>query len=44
MQKATADTQAEELRARVAELEAQNSSLGTLLKASNEQKMDITPL
>ena len=42
--RATTDTQAEELRARVAELEAQNSSLETLFKAANEQKMDIMSL
>ena len=38
------DTQAEEIRSRVVELEAQNDSLETLLKAENEKKMDITPL
>ena len=41
-QKATTDTQVEELRNRVEELETQNSSLETLLKGANEQKMDIT--
>ena len=43
-QKVTTDTQAGELRARVIELGAQNSSLETLLKATNERKMNITPL
>ena len=43
-QKATTDTQEEELRARVAELEAQNNSLEVQLKATNERKIDISPL
>ena len=43
-QRAAADKQVEELKARVAEPEAQNSSLEVLFKEENEQKMDITPL
>ena len=43
-QKAGTDKQAEELKARVAELEAQNSSLEIYLKVSNEQQVNITPL
>ena len=42
--RATTDTQAEGLRALVAELETQNSSLETLLKGAIERKMDITSL
>ena len=43
-QRAATDKQVEELKAQVAELEAQNSYLETLFKVANEQKMDITPL
>ena len=43
-QKDTIDTQAEELRNQVAEMEEQNGSLDTMLKATNENKIDITPL
>ena len=43
-QKSTADQQTEQYNIRIMELEAQNSSLEVLLKESNEQKMDITPL
>ena len=43
-QKSTVDQQEEQYKALITELEAQNSSLELLLKAYNEQKMDITPL
>ena len=36
--------QVEESKVQIAELEAHNSSLDVLLKATNERKMDITPL
>ena len=38
------DKQAEESKVRITELEAHNSSLEVLLKAANEQKMDIAPV
>ena len=43
-QKAAADKQVEELKARIAELDAQNSSLEIHLKTKNERKIYITPL
>ena len=43
-QKSMVDQQAEQYKVRITELEAQNSSLEALLKASNERKIDITPL
>ena len=43
-QQSTVDQKTEQYKARITELEAQNSSLEVLLKASNEQNMEITPL
>ena len=43
-QKSTTDQQTEQYKVRIAKLEAKNSSLEVLLKASNECKMKITPL
>ena len=44
VQKSTADKKWEEHRVQITELEAQNSSLEFLLKATNERKIDIAPL
>ena len=44
IQRSEADKQAKESKVRVVELEAWNSSLEVLLKATNERKMDIAPL
>ena len=43
-QKYAAEQQARQYEARIAELEARNSSLEVLLKAANEQKTAIIPL
>ena len=42
--KSTDDKHAEESKVWIAYFEAHNSSLEVLLKATNERKMDITPL
>ena len=44
VQKSIDDQQTEQYKVRITELEAQNSSLEVLLKATNERKMDIAPL
>ena len=43
-QKSVADQQAEEYRARITELEAHKIYLELILKASNDQRIDIIPL
>ena len=43
-QRSAADQRAEQYEAQVVGLEAQKSSLEVLLKTTNEQRIDITPL
>ena len=44
IQKSTVDKQVEENKVRITKVEAHNSSLEVLLKATNEQNIDIVPL